>query len=185
MTMSRTEAQEALSEIERTTGRSFTLRAYRGGGPILMLWGVIWIIGYVAMGLEPPDRWGLVWAPLDLIGFVATLLMVCSRHPGADRVQRAWRTVGMVLAVGAFCGAVLTIFQGRGVNTYLAFPGLITGMIYAMIGVWRMPRYVWIGAAMFAATLAGYFWFPMWLAFWMAGVGGCALILGGFWLRRA
>ena len=81
MAISRTEAAEALSEIERAAGRTQVLRGYRISGPILMLWGVIWIIGYVATGLSPA-RWGWIWLPLDLIGFVLSILIgrvLCGR----------------------------------------------------------------------------------------------------------
>jgi len=184
MSISRTEAAEALSEIERTAGRSQELRGYRIGGPILMLWGVIWIVGYVAMGLLPPQQWGWVWLPLDLIGLAGTIVMSARARGGAKSAD-GWRNLAGFLAIGAFAGAVLAIFQSPSPGPYLAFPGLLVGLIYGVIGIWRMTRYAWIGAAVFVATLVGFFCFPMWLAFWMAATGGGALILGGLWLRSA
>ena len=185
MTMSRTEAEEALSEIQRTTGRSYTLRAYHGGAPILLLWGVIWIAGYAGMGLAPPGYWWMIWGPLDVIGLGGTFLMAARLQRGSGDAKGGWRMLGAALAIGVFYGAVLSLFQPTTPNAYLAFPGVLTGAIYTMIGVWRMARYVWIGAALTAATLIGFFAFPTVLPFWMAAAGGAALILGGLWLRRA
>jgi hypothetical protein len=79
MGISRTEAASALTDIERTTGRSRELKGYQIAGPILMVWGVVWAIGYSAMGLLPVERWGLVWLPLDVAGMAATILL--SRRP--------------------------------------------------------------------------------------------------------
>jgi hypothetical protein len=183
MTISRTEAAEALSEIERTAGRTQELRGYRAAGPTMVLWGVIWIVGYVATGLLPADRWYLVWIPLDLIGFAVTFLLH-RKGRGGETDARWWRSPATALAMIAFYAAVLTVFQPLAPNTYLAFPGLFVGALYGLMGIWRMTRYLWIGAAMFVLTLIGFFCFPMWLAFWMAALGG-GLILGGLWMRKA
>jgi hypothetical protein len=48
-----------------------------------------------------------------------------------------------------------------------------------------MRRFVGIGLAIFAASLIGAMFFQPWLCFWLAGVGGGGLVLGGLWLGRA
>jgi hypothetical protein len=184
MGISRTEAASALTDIERTAGRSRELKGYQIAGPILMVWGVVWAIGYSAMGLLPVERWGLVWLPLDVAGMVATILL--SRRPrGNGKTGMGWRIGVGSVAVVAFYAATLTLFQPASMEAGLAYPGVVTGLIYAMVGVAFMPRFLWIGAGVFAASLVGYFLFQPWLAFWMAAVGGGGLILSGLWLRRA
>ncbi len=188
MSISRTEAAASLSEIERTTGRSRELTGYRVGGPILMLWGLIWAVAYVGMGVLPTRLWGWVWLPLDILGVLATVLIAgraSGKPSGADRQAAGWRVLGAMLALGAFSAAICLIFRADTPAPYLALPGLECGVIYGVIGVLRMTRYAWIGAAMFAATLVGFFMFPAWLPFWMAATGGGGLMLGGLWLWRA
>ena len=110
MTLSKQDAAAALSDIEQATGRGQTLRAYRSAGPVLILWGVIWIAGYVAMGLLPDQRWGWIWLWLDLIGVVASV--VVSRRSGLGTMaSRAagWRG----LAVAVFIGVALAIFHPK------------------------------------------------------------------------
>ncbi len=52
--------------------------------------------------------------------------------------------------------------------------------------IWsNRPRLIWLGAAVAAATMGGYFFLAPWFAFWMAAVGGGGLILTGFWMRTA
>jgi hypothetical protein len=182
MTISRNEAELALAEIERTATRSETLRGYQFAGPILMLWGLIWVIGYGAMGLLPVQRWGVVWILLDLLGAVLTIAMSRRQNGGG---AGGWRSVAGSLAVVAFCGAVFAVFRPTSLDAYLAFPGLVAGTVYVVLGLWRMTRFVWIGAAMFAATLVGFFFLSTGLAFWMAATGGGGLVLGGLWLRKA
>ena len=68
MGISRSEAASALTDIDSTAGRSRLLKSYHVAGPILMLWGVIWTIGYSGMGLLPVERWNMIWLPLDVAG---------------------------------------------------------------------------------------------------------------------
>ena len=46
MVLSPREAAEALQAIESTESRSTTLRHYRSAAPHLMLWGLLWAVGY-------------------------------------------------------------------------------------------------------------------------------------------
>lgn len=184
MAISRTEAASALTDIEQTTGRSRVLKGYQIAGPIVMVWGVVWILGYAAMGLSPAERWGAVWLVLDVIGVAATVWL-SRRGRGAARVGQGWRIAVGVLAVMAFYVATFALFQPTSVAVGMAYPGLVTGLVYAGVGIVFMPRFLWIGAAVFVASLIGYFLLQPWLAFWMAAVGGGGLLLGGLWLRRA
>jgi hypothetical protein len=45
-------------------------------------------------------------------------------------------------------------------------------------------RFLYAGIALGALTLIGWFWLPHYFLPWMAAVGGGALILTGFWLRK-
>jgi hypothetical protein len=184
MSISKSEAASALTDIESTAGRSRLLKGYHVAGPILMVWGVVWAVGYSAMGLTEPERWGLVWLVLDVIGIVATIVLG-RRGKGGAKAGQGWKIMAGVLAVGAFYAATFALFQPTSIDAALAYPGVVTGLIYAGIGIAFAPRYLWIGAAVFAASLVGYFFFQPWLAYWMAAVGGGGLVVAGLWLRRA
>ena len=184
MGISKTEAASALTDIERTAGRSRELKGYQIAGPILMVWGVVWVLGYAAMGLLPAERWGMVWMPLDTVGVAATILL--SRRPRtAGKAGAGWRISVGVLAIMAFFVATYAVFRPTSVEPAIVYPGLVTGLVYTGVGVAYMPRFLWIGVGVFVASLVGYFLFQPWLAFWMAVVGGGGLLLGGLWLRRA
>ena len=188
MGISKTEAASALADIESTTGRGRLLKTYQVGGPILMIWGVVWAAGYTAMGVLPPERWGLAWLVLDVIGIVATVLL--SRRArgialGGAKAGQGWKTVAGVLTILVFIAATFTVFRPTSLDPAMVFPGLVAGLVYSGVGIAFAPRYLWIGASVFAATLIGWFFFQPWLAFWMAAVGGGGLFVGGLWLRRA
>jgi hypothetical protein len=188
MGISKTEAASALADIESTAGRGRLLKGYQIGGPILMVWGVVWAAGYTAMGVLPPERWGLAWLALDAAGIAATVLLgrrARGTPQGAARTAQGWKAMAGAFAILAFIAATFTVFRPTSVDPAIAFPGLVAGLVYAGVGIAFAPRYLWIGASVFAATLVGWFFFQPWLAFWMAAVGGGGLFVGGLWMRRA
>lgn len=186
MTISKSEAEAALSDIARTTGRSYTHRGYHIAGPILILWGVIWLVGYGAMGVLPPMQWGWLWLVLDAIGIPATIVLaVRGRRGSGARGLDAWRPFLWAVAIGGLVGATFAVLRPTDVNAFIAYPGIVTGFAYFVFGLMHMMRKAAVGAAMFVATLIGFFLFPDILTWWMAGVGGIGLILGGLWMRSA
>lgn len=64
------------------------------------------------------------------------------------------------------------------------FP-LVIAFLYVFLGVsTRAARIALLGFVLGALTVGGFFWLPQYFLLWMVGVGGGAVILGGFWLRR-
>lgn len=182
--VSKSEAEAALSQIDSVTRRGYALRGYKVGGPILMLWSVIWAAGYLTMGLAPPHVWAWVWLSLDGIGVVGSLLLARAGKPAAGApVGMTWRLLGGSLALMVFALCVFMVMKPTDLAAALAFPGLLIGVIYAVIGLWWAPRYALVGGLMFGMTLVGYFFFRPWLAFWMAAASG-ALFVSGVWLWK-
>ena len=185
-TVTKSEAQTALSEIESVTRRGLALKGYRYAGPILMVWGVIWAVGYLGMAKLAPSYWGWLWLALDLIGFTATLMLAPPRGEGAGAMPGQRGRMGLVMAAGvAFVLAIVAVFPKNDVLPYLALPGLFVGFIYMILGIVLAPRYGGIGLAMFVATLVGFFLWPSHLAEWLAVVGGGGLFVSGLWLGSA
>lgn len=188
MSLSPTEAAAALDAIDRTERRTRDARSYSIASPYLILWGLIWIAGYGACAVLPPERWGLAWLPLAAFGTIASAWvgMRTRRGPHEAGAQGFGQSALMGLAVLLFIGAVYYLFQPKSPLPYLIFPSLVAGLAYVLAGaVARMPRFVWIGAAVFAISLGGYAAAPQWSAIWAAAGGGGGLLLGGLWLRRA
>lgn len=180
------EARGALAEIEAVTRRGATLKGYRYAGPILMVWGVIWFLGYLGMARLSPGLWGWMWLVLDGLGFAATLILAAKAPAGAGGAagQAVRTSLGMAAGV-AFVLAIVAVFPKNDLLPYLALPGLFVGFIYTVLGIFLAPRYAGIGAVLFIATLVGYFAWPAHLAEWLAVVGGGGLFLSGVWLRSA
>ena len=185
MNISPTEAADALRDIAASADRSREFKGYRLAAPYFFLWGAIWIIGYGVSGLSP--QLSYLWALLSLGGMAASAYIGWRnrRHEGwgATYGKRMWLSFA---AFGLFITATYAILPPHTVNQMNAFPALLTGMAYALVGIWSgRRRFLMLGAVVAAATMLGYFFLAPYFAFWMAAVGGGGLILTGFWMRKA
>ncbi len=182
MSLSPSEANDALRDIRKTEQASSTTYGYRIASPHLILWGVIWMIGYGATWLKP--QWWVVWPVLGVAGMAANFWI--GRASRAVRSGFDWRYAATALMVFLFIAAVFAILPPANGLQIGAFVPILVALFYGLIGVWgHSPRMLATGIAIGALTLGGYFWLqPLFLP-WMAVVGGGGLVLGGIWLRTA
>jgi hypothetical protein len=189
MTLSPGQAAAALEDIDRTERRTRMATGYSIASGYLILWGLIWVAGYGACAVLPPERWGLAWLPLIAVGTIGSVALGMRTPRGRGGTNAGAGAFGqsmvMALAVCVFIGAVYYLFQPKSPLPYLIFPSFVAGLVYVLAGAAaRMPRFVWIGFGVFALTLGGYAAAPQWSAIW-AAAGGAGLVLGGLWLRKA
>lgn len=176
--LSPADAQSALKDIEITGNRSAASHYGERASPHLMLWGVAWIVGYLGLALGVTWIW-LAVVPLGVIG--STWLGM--RAPEAGKGVLARYILSIVLVV-VFITALFYVMRPREMNQISAFYPLVGGVSYALIGIWTKGwKLAPLGVALMVLTLVGYVWLPDHFLYWMAGVGGGGLILGGFWLR--
>lgn len=185
MPLSSEEAAKSLLDAENARKRSTELYVYHRSSPHLILWGTIWILGYGGTGLAPRYSDPL-WTALIVIGVIAgTIISRCRPKDTVTGGFRAWRLAALAAIVIFFVSATYTIMQPHLAKQVCAFPALITGTAYAAVGLWAGIRYVVAGIAVVALTLFGFFYLtPHLYFFWMALVGGGAMILAGLWFRK-
>jgi hypothetical protein len=185
MTIDPAEAGTMLRDVDGTERRTREFLAYTRAGDYLIVWGVLWMIGYVASDYTAA-RTNDMWIALNVIGVVASTVITFRRRRGLETDVARALLVRPILAVAALMGfGVLWIVLAKfGVREQAAFWPTFCGTLLFVVGLW-VGRMLSIGAAIIVAlTLAGYFWSGVWLDLWLAIVGGGSLILGGLWLRR-
>jgi hypothetical protein len=184
MTVTRDDAQQTLREMTQTVRRSSAAYSYYQSAPHLLLWGVIWVVGY-GLSYWRPQLWEL-WPILCAAGIAGsvTIGMRMKAHQGAVRDLRPIATVvAVTLLIGALFAILPAYAIGRSAGAF--FP-LLVAFYYALIGIWaHAVRMLILGVALAALTLAAFFLIPGFFPLWMAIVGGGGLILGGLWLRSA
>jgi hypothetical protein len=182
MSLSSEEAQASLSQVEEAGRRSSQLYFYHRSSPHLIMWGVIWIIGYGGTGLFPSYGWRL-WMGLIVIGCVGGILLGrCPKPDGHTSGPYAWRMGALWAIILFFVSATYAIMHPTLDRQFCAYPALITGCAYMAVGLWHGLRYLISGIVVVALTLVGYYFIEP-IFFWFAAVGGGAMILTGLWFR--
>ena len=181
MSLSPGEAQEALRNIAQTGRASATTYGYQHASPHLILWGVIWLLGYGISYLRP--QYSAAWPVLALIGTGASFWLGWKSRP-RESTGYDWRYAATALAVFLFIAAVFSVMPPRNEAQISAFFPILVALFYSLVGIWtRGTRILFAGIAVASLTLGGYFLLPQYFTLWMAVVGGGALIIGGLWLK--
>jgi hypothetical protein len=185
MTLSPNEAANALRDIAAAETRSARVYGYRRGSPYVILWGILWVVGYGLTAAWPP-RGGAVWIAVLAIGAAATFAIGIRSHIAADaRYNRRWVFPAIALIAFAFIASSFAVMSPVSPRQIGAFIPLVVAAGYALLGLWTGTRFAVAGAVVAALTLGGFFLLPAYFDLWMAAVGGGALVLAGVWLRRA
>ncbi len=184
MALTPQEAAQSLEEAHRSARRSAQAFGYRMAAPHLILWGVVWMIGYTASDLWPQySTWA--WAVLIVLALIIGPL-IARRFAPANMQKGAanLRFLALIPVTGVFIAAMFAVMRPDPMQQAAFFPILIA-TVYASLGIWMGIRYVVAGTVLMALTLGGFFYLHDHFALWMAVCGGGALVLAGIWFLRA
>jgi hypothetical protein len=185
VTLSPHEAADTLRDVAAVEDRSARAYGYQRGSPYLILWGILWTVGY-GLTATWPQRGNAVWIAIDAIGMAASFAIGFRSHAGTNvPARRRWMFPGIALITFVFIGATLAVMAPVSPKQIGAFVPLVVAFGYALRGIWGGLRFVVAGAVIAAATLAGFLLLGAYFDLWMAAVGGGALVLAGVWLLRA
>ena len=183
MNVSRHEAQESLETIQQVATQ-MRKNIARGGAPFhMILWGVIWFLGFLSNHFVSDDYQGWIWLPLTTIGtilsaYVSYRASLRFRPQGAGRIS----LFGLVI-IGY---SVLWLWIANPTSGEQASTLVVTFIMfsYVVVGLWMERVLLWVGLLTTAMTLIGYFVFPGYYNLWMAFLGGGTLAASGFYIQR-
>lgn len=182
--ISQQEASSVLRDVEATETRTVRSGLYAAASPHLVLWGAIWACGYAACQFTGPERWAPIWGVLTAVGVALAFWLSWRQSSRSARRDHSAGTIAvMTLTVGLFIIATLVLFAPVEPMAALAFPSLVMGLVYVMMGYNLMPRLAFVGAGIASVVMAGFLLAPEWTALFAALAGGGGLMLGGLWLR--
>ena len=180
--LSQKEAAAALAEVDQARlAMRQAIRNHRGHQH-LWIWGAVWIAMPLTayFGGDHAARY-FIW-----ICLAGGLLSAAAGFALSRQVRRPvnGRLIGMFLAVWGFAAAFPFVLQVSGdVRSLYAYLCLVAMMTYVIAGLWTDTYLLWVGLAVAALILVGYFLFPSLFWLWMAVFGGGSLVLTGFYIR--
>jgi hypothetical protein len=191
MSLSPDEAADALREIAAVETRSRRVYGYRQASPHLILWGVLWMVGYGLTAVWP-FRATPIWIATVAIGLGNGFLIELSNAArrgaaeaasGSDAMRQRRAFPAIAVATLVFIAGTIAVMAPVSGKQIGAFIPLVIAFGYVLRGIWGGLRYVVAGIAIAVLVLAGFFLLPAYFPLWMAVVGGGALILAGCWFR--
>lgn len=198
--ITRQEAQSALDEIDRVRHHMRRTIAAGSMAPMLILWGIVWILGFSAEQFIPHAY--RLWLALDLVG-VAGSFVLGSRSrtsavkgsgqcPGHGRIFGSWLILLGYAILWSFLLVPSGLLHGSGGAAYgpilerkMAVLWVTVCMFaYVVMGLWLDRFMLWLGALVTAATLIGFLFEQQYLFLWVAVTGGGSLVVSGVFIRK-
>ncbi|MBW3589702.1 MAG: hypothetical protein KY429_09820 [Actinobacteria bacterium] len=201
------ERQEALEQVEYMKrlieDTSFRVSV---GYPIFLMWGVIWVIGYIGGVVAPEAVKPWVWPVLLVAAFVGHAIDARSHryrvNPPTALTRRMFR-INVLLAAATFLLPAVLGLEGAVMGatsadqTQLAFSigfgpfyiPFMVGLIYVVNGIFLGAEFVrigtWLMVSSVTATIVGVTAGASAAFVWMAVTGGGSLLLTGILLRNS
>ncbi len=183
MNISPEEAQEALAAIELTKAK--TRKGYGYAGYYLMIWGVVWFIGFLVSQYQQsnPAVVGWTWGGLVLIGCISCTVMGV-RQGKYVRSQIGPRIGYFYLALFVFTVLWYILMAPESTKQGAIFFVTIIMFAGTVIGIFSRSISTIIGcASLTLLAIIGYYLLPGYFFLWEAVFGGLAMVAIGLGLR--
>lgn len=181
--ITRKDANTALKDVKQVMDRTSLAMGYKAASPHLLLWGVIWFLGYGAMAAELFSSSGH-WIVLVAAGTAGSTIIGIRENRRAES-PADWRPLATVGAIFLFIIALFTVLPPRtGLQIGTFFP-LLSALAYIVIAIWTSTVRIGLtGMAVGVLSLYAFHFQPAYFNLLMTVIGSAALILGGLWMRR-
>lgn len=183
------EAQTALNDIRSATTKAhnvINIWAY-----YMLLWGIIWTLGFLASQVVPPLYIAWLWGIMVLLGMVGSAVI-------GTRQGRLMRTTpGTHTAfVGSRLGIFFGVLYGFAILWLILFPltPMQVGMLWITVvmfgsiitGAWlREPVSIWLGVGVTITSVIGYYLVPLYFWIWVSVFAGSPLVaVSLYYLRK-
>ena len=145
MDIPQSEARESLSQIDDTVEQTKRMVAYAGGDVLFVVWGVIWVLGYLSSQFLPLVT-GWVWLVLVATGIVISVIVDKTHTPVKSPLDKriAWFWWLLFGYVGLWFVLLSPFIEVHGHeqsqmfwNHYGALVATVPMFAYVVTGLWR------------------------------------------------
>ncbi|MBV9865465.1 MAG: hypothetical protein JO316_08960 [Abitibacteriaceae bacterium] len=152
--------------------------------PFLILWGIIWMIGYTADIFLRGPLSGLIWLPLAVGGIIANMVIGKRQSQGRPETPLSKRMMWLNIISFSMLFLLPMVIGIRNENSLSAFFPFFVGFIYVLNGIFIGREMIMIGLWMMVTGIVALFVAPPMLYLWLAIAGGGGLLTSGILMRR-
>lgn len=186
MNVSTTEAEEALAAIQAMVQKTRRTISSSGAYLFLVVWGVIWLLGFSGSQFLPQPISGYAWMVLDLLGGVLSALLGIRMGRGVRRTSptiTGKRIAAFWVLLFFYCLAAVAVSLPAGGKQLSMYIILFVMVGWISMGLLLSFASIWPGLVITALALVGYFLLPGIFYLWMAVLGGGGMIALGLYIR--
>jgi hypothetical protein len=181
--MNQLDAMNDLKAIREIMNRTRKTEDGRGGW-MMILWGIIWVIGFgitqFSTGLVP----GITWLALNTIGFVITVWLAVNISRGGVH-SPMWRVILLWwLTLCVFDFLIIWLLKIEIGPPMILLIILTVALGYIQFGLFTHWMISAAGLVMATLVIASYLAFPAYFFLSIGLIGGGVLIVSGAWLVR-
>ena len=183
MGISKEEAEEALDIIQNISNKTKTSIA-NGGANFLILWGIVWFLGFAAGHFIQGPMVGYMWMGLSLCGSIISFFL--GRRMDGQVKSPIGRLIGQIWIV-IFIFTIIAVILVLPGNDYAALSMMIITMVmlgYTIMGLFTNPFISFVGLFVTVMGLLSYFLIPRFFGISMAVFGGGTLIASGIYMQK-
>jgi MFS family permease len=188
MNVSNEDAQASLAEVKDTMLRTRRAVAASYSSPLLILWGLLLAAAYIATHFYPKYAAYIFWA-MAIVGVLGSFAVwprikrnLPVKEPAEERLN--WRIGGLWWSLFLYIFIWLSIFRpfrGLQINAFIVTAVMF---VYIVMGLWFAAYFmVWLGLAVTATTLVGFYLLTPYYCLWMAVTAGGLLLATGLYLH--
>ncbi len=186
MNISPTEAEETLATIQAMMKKTRRAISSSGAYLFLIVWGVVWLLGFLGSQFLRQSLSGYAWMVLDILGGSLSAILGIRMGRGvrsSSPTKSGKRIAFFWLLLFLYCTAAVAVSwsaDGKQIAMYI--------ILFVMVGWTAMSLLlsfasVWPALIITALSLVGYFLLPGIFNLWMAVLGGGGMIALGLYIR--
>jgi hypothetical protein len=185
MNVTKDQAQGYLDTIRKVQQQTRRTLAHSGIPFYMIIWGAVWLIGFLGSYFLPSEASGYLWFGIDVIGMVLSFVIGWWH---ASRVRRSAHDtrIGFFWLIWLVYTGLIVWLSGS-IKDPLQIGVVVSLMAmfgYTVMGLWLWTPLVWIGAGITALITVIYLTVPQYTNLIMAILGGGTLMFSGLYIYR-
>ena len=186
MNISPTEAEEALVAIQTMMQKTRRAISASGAYIFLIIWGVIWLLGFLNSQFLPLVTANRVWIGLNILGGLVSAVVGARMNRGvrtAAPTTSGKRIAFFWLLLFLYCFAASAVVWPLDAKQLAVMITLFVTIGWIAMGLLLSLASAWWGLGLAVLALAAYFLLPGIFYFIMAFLGGGGMIALGIYIR--